>query len=354
MIAIDCRFAGGYSGLGRYTRELTEQMLGRADLLHFLLLVRPEAHAWIASLPPSPRFHVRTVDAAHYSLQEHVLLPHILQEEHATLLFAPHFTVPWHCPVPFVATIHDFILHRFPGDAPLWKRLAYRLLMRRTVHRARALITVSGFIRDELQTIYGPDAALRTSVIHEGVHPLFTPQPRVEQEDVCCAYGIDQPFFLYVGNAKQHKNVPFLLKAYAAAGENLPLLVLVSGGRETGNLHLPSRTMMLEHVPDADLPALYSAARTFVTASSYEGFCLPAVEALSCGCPVIAPRCPPFTEVLQGQAHLVEPDMDAFVGALRHPPSPPAAFRPPSWEVAAEMTVAMLQKALIHGSSVPQ
>ncbi|MDD4319774.1 MAG: glycosyltransferase, partial [Candidatus Peribacteraceae bacterium] len=162
-IAIDCRFAQFQAGLGRYTRELVPRLLSRTDGFSYTVIVRPEAEGWAVNLPGRPT--VRFCSAAHYSLREQLEVPRILRTSRADLLFTPHFNVPCFCPVPFVATIHDLILHRYPNQASLPKRIAYRVLMRRTVMHARRLISVSSFVATELRAAYGDGILPRLSVI---------------------------------------------------------------------------------------------------------------------------------------------------------------------------------------------
>ncbi|MBI5155653.1 glycosyltransferase, partial [Candidatus Peregrinibacteria bacterium] len=229
-IAIDCRFAGTASGLGRYTRELVASLTARNDDAHYLLLVLPEAKAWLSTVPSSMHRSAVEVSARHYSLSEHREMPVILRKHNVDLLFSPHFTVPLFCPVPFVVTIHDLILHSFPNASPLWKRMGYRLLMRHAVRNAKTIITISGFVAGEIARTYGARTAARTQVITEGVDACFRRRSPDEQKQVRERYGIDGPFFLYVGNAKQHKNVAILLQAFSRLPESSPRLVLVTGG----------------------------------------------------------------------------------------------------------------------------
>lgn len=344
-IAIDCRFAGTPSGLGRYTREIVAALLKRSDGVSYHLLVPAGARDWLRSLPASTTMRATDIRAPHYSLAEHIELPRALRRIKADLLFSPHFNVPIWCPVPFVTTIHDLILHRYPNSASLPKRLAYRFLMRHAVGQARAIITVSRFVERELTEAYGFGIAEKIVVIREGVSPRFAPVSSEAQAAVCRRYGIDPGFFLYVGNAKEHKNVPMLLRAFESAGVEERLL-LVGVGSEAERLRLPPNAARLASVDDADLPALYSAARCLVTASLYEGFCLPVIEALACGCPVIASRIGPIEENAEGHAMLVEPTLAAFVAAFRRPPPKTVRFRAPSWEKTAEETVSVLRRSI--------
>ncbi len=315
LIAVDCRFAHKQVGLGRFTRELTHALLLREDPWTYVLIVGTEGVSWATSLPSQPRFVIAS--SRPYSFSEHWEIPSILRLLHADLFFSPHFNVPIFCPIPFVVTIHDLILHRFPNAAPFFKQRAYRMLMGHAVRRAKRIIAVSHFTADEIQRTFGSVVAAKVVVVREGVDPLFHKRSSLEQERTLKKLGIAHPFFLYVGNAKQHKNVQVLIDAFVRA--NLPAteLVLVTAGREVAFLKLHDGVQVLASVSDEELAALYSAARAFVTASLYEGFCLPVAEAAACGCPVIAANCGALPGVVPGHSLLIEPTVSAFEQAFK-------------------------------------
>lgn len=330
-IAIDCRFAGTGTGLARYTNEVVSRLLARADAdLRYVLLVRSPDAIRDVRLP----HRVVIADVSHYSRAEQTALPAILRATGADLAYFPHFNAPFFCPVPFVATVHDLILHRYPGDAPAWKRAAYRVLVHRTLRRARAVVAVSEWTKRDVADSYGPGVAKKTTVVGEGVDDAYRPAPQTRIEAVRDRYGLRRPFFLYVGNCKPHKNVETLLSAYSLAQPDAEL-VLVSGGPDARGLRLPAGARLIEGVPDDDLPALYSAAKCFVTASLEEGYCLPVAEALACGCPVIASDRAAIPEVLGAHGALVEPTDDAIAAALLDPPSLAGPVIVGSWETAA-------------------
>lgn len=344
LIGIDCRFASTHSGLGRYTRELMTRMTQLAPE-SFVLFVSELQEPWLSDVPAETKRIVAPY--RYYSVYEQMLFPRLIRKSGIHLFFCPHFNVPLRCPVPFVATIHDLILHRYPNTINPLQRIAYRLLMRSTVRRARHLIAVSAFTAGEIAGQYGQHVRGKMTVISEGVSERFTEQPASAIESVRHKYGLSKPFYLYIGNAKPHKNLPVLLDAFRRSPDGRELL-LVTSGPEVARLRLSEHVRILPDVPEKDLPTLFSAADAFVTATLYEGFCLPVLEALACGCPVIASNCGAIPEIARGTtAILVEPTGDQWSRALAHPPARSPLPSPPSWDGAARATVDLLLAACV-------
>ncbi len=312
-IGIDCRFAGLHSGLGRYTRELVLHLLKRQDDIQYILFVRSKDEKW---LEEAKNAEVVLADIKHYSLKEQIVFPRILGKANLDLLLSPHFNVPLRCPVPFIVTIHDLILHRYPNHASKLKQIAYKFLLQRVAVCADKIIAVSKFTEQELEDVYGKHIAEKTVVIREGVTPNFAPASEEEKERVREKYDLNRPFFLYVGNAKEHKNVPTLIEAFSGLDRKDIDLVLASNGEEAMKLELPSHVCRVTGISEEELVALYSGALAFVTASVYEGFCLPIAEAQACGCKVIAPNKSAIPEVAGENAVLVEPTVEGLRNAM--------------------------------------
>lgn len=345
-IAIDCRFAATYSGLGRYTRELTLHLLKRQSDTKYVLIVRSKDENWI----PKNMNHFDVIEAPipHYSLAEQTTLPSIIAKTGAGLLFSPHFNVPLRCPVPFVATIHDLILHRFPNDASLLKKIAYRVLIGHAIRKANALIAVSDFVRGEITEEYGSSLP-PIHVVREGVSELYRPADEQRKEEIRKKYSLQKKFFLYVGNAKQHKNLSVLLDAFSRLNDPQRELVLLCSGKERDRLGaVPAGVRFLEDVPDHDMPALYSLAEALITMSLYEGYCLPVAEALACGCPVIASNRSAIPEIAKGHAELIEPTIEECLKALKKTYSHQSSYLVGSWQKAAEETEKILRSVVRH------
>ncbi len=213
----------------------------------------------------------------------------------------------------FVATIHDAgVLHRFERV-----RMAHkRFLQPWAIRHASAAVAVSGFARDEAVRLFNADAN-RIHVIHSGPGLVTT-------ESGAPPTG-GAPYVLYVGNFAANKNVPFLIRAFEAAGIDGGLVLVGGCGGRIDEVRrtveaspLSSRIELRREVSDSDLDRLYRGASFLVLPSRYEGFGFTALEAMARGCPVLASDIPALREVSGGGALLLPvDDRDAWSQAMR-------------------------------------
>ncbi|MBI2635832.1 glycosyltransferase family 4 protein [Candidatus Peregrinibacteria bacterium] len=320
-------------------------LLMRNDPVHYALFVRSPDSCWIPA-DASASYSLYTAPFQNYSLSEQLMFPLVLRHSKSDLLFFPHFNVPLLCPIPFATTIHDLILHRYPNQASALRRASYRMAMRHAVRKARALIAVSKFTAGELARTYGNNARKKTTVIHNAVSDEFCRKSAAECGAVLKKYDLRKPFFLYVGNCKEHKNVQTLINAYDSLKTEDTELALVTGGKEAGNLILRAGVRILRDVSASDLPCLYYFAVAFATASLYEGFGMPVMEAAASGCPVIVTNRGSLPEISPPGSRIVEPTIAAIAEALRDPPRPPNPGKIRTWEEVANQTFVVLRKAL--------
>lgn len=237
-----------------------------------------------------------------------------------TLLHLPAGLGPVRGSFPKVVTIHDAMPVRFPAMFRPWYRKYAAVVMPRVAQAARAVITGSQSAKQEIvEWLRIP--AERVTVVPYGVDPAFVPlDPEDDQIAVVRArYELPRLFVLTVGSVEPRKNLARLLEAVSilrARAGTLDLTLVHAGAegwrpqeaRAAVKTHrLDGAVRFLGYVPVDDLRVLYAMARAFVYPSLWEGFGLPPLEAMACGCPVLTSRVSALPEVAGGAAVLVDP-----------------------------------------------
>ncbi len=194
-----------------------------------------------------------------------------------------------------VVMIHDMAVFDIPENYS-WKfRLWYRLVFWLLKWSAVRILTVSAFSKARIVERLGIDAA-RVAVIHNGVDHLSRVVP---DAGVVARLGLSQgQYVLLVGSLSTGKNLARMLAAIRTIGGAVPYKFVVVGGSNArifgagapDTADVPRNVVMAGFVSDGELKALYESAGCFVFPSLYEGFGLPPLEAMYCGCPVIASR----------------------------------------------------------------
>ena len=260
-------------------------------------------------------------------LWEQTVLPLRLRHLRIDVLHSPHHTTPL---VPSgcrrVVTFHDLTFFLLPERYPTTRRLYFQTMTRLSARVADAVIVPSEAVRADVMRILGLPPE-RVFAIPEAAGPAFHPQDAAAVEAVRRRYGLDGPFILSVGSLEPGKNRERLLEAFARLrARGLEHTLVVAGQRAwryegeeplAQRLGLADSVRFLGHVPQADLPALYSAADLFAFPSLYEGFGLPALEAMACGAPVVASNVSAVPEVVGDAALQVPPlDVEALADAM--------------------------------------
>lgn len=223
---------------------------------------------------------------------------------------------------PFLLTVHDLARLRFnPDRETIGERILLKLDIRE-IKRASHIIAVSQNTKSDLIKYLNIPAEMIT-VIYNGVnHNIFKPvKSRL----------FDEPYILYVGSERARKNLNRLLEAFSTLKEEFKGLKLVKVGtpgrsaqfrrrilKQIESLGINEDVIFVDSATENDLPHYYSAASVFVYPSLYEGFGLPPLEAMACGCPVVTSNNSSLPEVVGDAAITVDPhDVDALTNAMR-------------------------------------
>lgn len=241
------------------------------------------------------------------------VLPRLLRQAGAGVFYSAVPDGMLAPPCPQIVTIHDLIPLRFPASSPRLQHY-FRLVVPRIVRASSAVITMSEATRRDVVTFFKVDER-KVHVVHQGYRAeVFRPASLEEVARVRAAYGLGR-FLLTVGEGRPYKNIPRLLRAFARLRiPDLQLgLVGRSGRREVDlpalarSLGIAKRVRFLGFVPDEDLAPLYAGAEAFVFPSLYEGFGIPPLEAMACGCPVVSSDRASLPEVCGDAAVYVNP-----------------------------------------------
>ena len=199
-----------------------------------------------------------------------------------------------------VVTVHDASTldhpEWFEGKFARW----YRFMLPRLMKTVRKVITVSEFSRRRLIEA----VRLQESdvvAIHNGVEDRMRPVAAPALTEFLERRRLTKPYFLCVASLEPRKNLRRLFAAWEQCRPDAIELVIAGAAghvfRDQGFDQSARGTHLLGHVDDADLPALYSGASAFVFPSIYEGFGLPPLEAMACGCPVLSSNASSLPEV---------------------------------------------------------
>lgn len=219
--------------------------------------------------------------------------------------------------VPQVFTLHDLSLRHWRQAHPRERVWFADIYLERRLREAEFIITPSDFIRCELQQTFSlPGAIVKT--IPEAADPIFR---RISQDlvgPVLQRLRLPQNYLLFVGSQEPRKNIDTLIEALTLTDSDIPLVLCGWSGWGAKvwqeNLQargLAQRVFCTGHIPDDDLVALYNGASMMIYPSLYEGFGLPVLEAMACGCPVITSSCASLPEVAGPAAILLQQATDA-------------------------------------------
>jgi glycosyltransferase involved in cell wall biosynthesis len=240
--------------------------------------------------------------------EEAVALGADLQRIRPDVYHAIDLRLPGRSPCPVVVTLHDLIPWALGGSRMRGERVRF-WLGKRLLKRADLVLAVSQATAADA-TRYGHVDPALIRVVPEAADPVFGPKAGAAGR-VTERWGLEPGYLLFVGALDARKDPAGLLRAWTAARESLPELQLVIAG-EPGRQAPPDMAgaQMLGRVENPELADLYRAAGCLVFASRYEGFGLPCLEAMACGCPVAAYRNSSLPEVVDSAGELVE-DGDA-------------------------------------------
>jgi glycosyltransferase involved in cell wall biosynthesis len=310
-IAIDARMIrqGSMHGIARYVYELLRGIASSDSKHSYFLIVSDKTPLAYEEWPEN--FSFILAKSNWISFREQIEIPRLLRDFQIDLFHSPSFVAPILCHCRMIMTIHDLNHIVLPQFYTPFHQIYYRLFVKRCIQKSHAIITVSQFSKSEIIKIINLDPE-KIFVTYNGVNPVYQPVIDKEQLDyVREMYELPDEFVLCVSSNKPHKNVHQLVKAYCHSSVDIPLVLatpvdpeLLKLAEKHNKKHL---VYFSKFIAEDHLPAIYSMTKLFIYPSTYEGFGLPPLEAMSCGAPVVVARSSALPEVVGEHAIFADP-----------------------------------------------
>jgi glycosyltransferase involved in cell wall biosynthesis len=246
-------------------------------------------------------------------------LPVKFKKYKCDLLFSPDFFSPIILNIPSISVVHDLTPLLYPKFHTFKNYIRFKYYLPLSLRKNKKIITVSNATKQDIMNIFKiPEEKIVT--IYPGVdREIFKP---ISNSDILNKvkekYNLPYKFILFVSTLEPRKNLPTLLKALynLKRKQSIPHKLVCVGKKGwfyenifemVKNLNLEDDVIFTGYVPDEDLVAIYNLAEVLVYPSFYEGFGFPILEAMSCGCPVIASNTSSMPEVVGDAGILIDP-----------------------------------------------
>ena len=291
-----------------------------ADFTVYVGAGAPPAHDWTVcrTTLPTRKPLVRI-------FWEQFVAPLKLARARPDLLHGMAFALPLAWAGPSVLTIYDLSFLHYPDRLSAFRRWYLTTITTLSTLRATRIIAISESTKADVTILLdvSPD---RVDVAYPGVSAAFSPHPPAEVAAFRRREQLPDRFIMVLGTLEPRKNLALLLRAYARLPERNTVKLVLAGGMGWGadpllalieDLSLTADVILPGYIPDETLPLWYNAAELFAYPSLYEGFGMPLIEAMACGCPVIASHTSSLPEAVGTAGELLPPDdVEAWAATL--------------------------------------
>lgn len=240
-----------------------------------------------------------------------------LFNSHVDIHHAHNFFLPYKLKEPSIVTIYDMVYKLFPETMAQDNLDLLNKIMPRSISESTKILTISENSKREISEILGvsPD---KIAIAYPGFDPtVFRIIPEEDSSKTLDKFNFKKPFILYLGTLEPRKNIERIIEAYASLTHiqtHYDLVLAGSIGWKSEKIFqlieqysLKEKVHLTGYISQAEQIALYNKATCFVFPSLYEGFGMPALEAMACGCPVITSNTSSLPEVVGNAGKLVNP-----------------------------------------------
>lgn len=313
-IGVMLRNVGEKGGHGLYTRNILKNLLKIDKDNQYVLFYQGRKRKTIFS--GYSNVEEQWINVPYKILWDQIFIPFSALKARIDLLFSPKWTAPLISPCKILMVVPDMGYYPHPefykGRDILYLKLMIPLYLR----KATRVIAVSHTTKKDIIKFTGVDKS-KVVVVHMAAEDIFAESvDPVFVERVKAKYSLSSQFILHVGIIYPGKNVEKLICAFAKIAKKFPhKLVLVGGFRWKYSrvfdlieeFNLKDKVIITNWVPRSELPVFYKLADLFAFPSLYEGFGIPVLEAMTCGCPVVTSSTGATPEIAGDAALIVNP-----------------------------------------------
>jgi glycosyltransferase involved in cell wall biosynthesis len=310
------------SGVGTYISNIVDHLIKLDKENEYVIFCRKNAE------DKSPQgAQTQSLNSNNKIIWDYALLPRAVRAQKIDLLFCPKNVLPFGIDARSIITIHDLAYYETSFRAYQHLDTMYmRQMIRSSANRADGIIAISENTKQDIMRILSlPDTKVR--VIHEAASEDFRPLTEGPALDSCRnKYDLKHPFFFFAGSFSPRKNLARTVRAFARVADQIPHMFVVTGSHTWGKQAfvdavtesgVETRVKILGQVSEDDLIKLYNLADFCIYPSLYEGFGLPIVEAMTCGCPVACSNTTCLPEVAGNAGLLFDPlDENSIADAI--------------------------------------
>ncbi len=318
-------------GVKHYTKSLLPQLFTLAPQHQYTLLYQnPTLVGTYSGFPNVKELVMRMPGTV---LWDQLAVPWMTRGLNLDVIFNPKFTIPFFHRAKKVWVFHGSEWFIIPEHFTWYDRLYVTLSLPFYCRFADAFVSVAQVVKDDIVKETGTDPK-KIFPIHNGIDPkrFYLVDDPAKLATVRAKYQLPEKYILWVGQIGTRKNIQRLFQAFAQIAREFPHELVIAGEQrklqrgemalseldQLRELGLEKRVKFIGWVGHEDLPAIYRMADLFAFPSIYEGFGIPLIEAMACGCPIVtATTCAP-PEVCAGAAELVDPlDVQAITAGMR-------------------------------------
>jgi glycosyltransferase involved in cell wall biosynthesis len=311
-----------------YSRGLVEALLKIDQENEYFLYVTDTGLLYFDKFKNVSNAHLRLVPVKWSVFRDYII--GIKTRSDDLDIFHSQYIAPPFFSGQLVLMIHDISYEHFPNYFSKIEWLRNKILITRSIKKYARIITVSEFSKNDLVQTYGINPQ-KIAVTYNGLGNSFRVLEKTDQHlKIFKKFGIGGKYILFVGRIDARKNLSGLIKSFIILKNfyKIPHQLVIAGGKsflpreirrqlDLDKVNYKNEIIFTGYLPEEELPVFYNYADVFVYPSLYEGFGLPVLEAMACGCPVVASNVASIPEVLGEAGILVTPtDIDELATAI--------------------------------------